>query len=338
LSGEEEPWFLLTKNAFPYVDGRLEVINEQQRLLDYLFADLGVNTQKLDLERLIQQWQRRILIQFPRIPSVRYDGIPNLIGELFRGSIDYTEQTRTFLKRLLGKKAGYYDLLHDESIPFNGDVIIEQPPFIIPSQTRALRDSDYADKVFLFKSPQSSYRISVWERLFPNADIRYIHLTRGFAQTVNSLMDGWQYPAGFFSYDLSLKNTRLNIKGYDNARWWKFDIPPNWRETIGLPLEQVCLNQWFQANDHTLEGTRQRLTIKFEDFLENPDKVLRKITTYVELPPILLDGLPQIMTTSKPEYYRWNKRRDLLLAMKNNPKVIEIMHRLDYPMNPLKWI
>ena len=297
-----------------------------------------VKSSKIDLERLIHQWQRRILIQFPGISPAQCDRIPGLVDGLFRGDIKYAEQTKTFLKNILSKKAGYYDLFHDQSIPFNEEVIIEQPPFIIPSQTRALRDSDYADKVFLFKSPQSSYRIGVWEKLFPDADIKYIHLTRGFAQTVNSLMDGWQYPAGFFSYDMGLKGTRQNIEGYDDTRWWNFDIPPNWQQTINLPLEQVCLNQWVQANDYILERNRQRLTIKFEDFLENPDEVLRKIATYVGIPPPFIDGLPHIMTTNKPESYRWHKRKNLLLKMINDFRVEEMMDRLGYSMNPQKWI
>ena len=181
------------------------------------------------------------------------------------------------------------------------------------------------------------YRIGTWESLFPNAEIKYIHLTRGFAQTINGLMDGWQHPPGFHSYDMETAGCKLHIKGYKNSKWWKFDLPPNWKQTINLPLEQVCLNQWLQANRHILREAKQPLTIKFEDFLENPDKQLRKVSTYLGIKKISSAHLPKVMTTVNPKAYRWHKRKSLLLKLSRDNKVKFMMNKLNYSMNPKTW-
>ncbi len=337
MSGEEEPWFLLTRNTYPWNGPIINKIRNKQKLLDYLHHDLGVNSNKIDKEQFAQRWRNRLLVQYPKITDTDLQKIPNLIKEFLNNEYN-KEPIRNFLDKFSGVELGYYDLFRSENTLFEGEVVIEQPPYIIPAYTRPLSKKDCETKYFLFKSPQNSYRLDIWENLFPNANIFYIHLTRGFAQTVNGLMDGWQYPDGFHSYDIGLQGKELNISGYPDNRWWKFDLPPNWTEFTGSSLGEVCLNQWLQANDYILGLKSNKLHVKFEDFLSNPNEEVEKACKYIGISPVRVGNLPHIMITKDPKPYRWHKRGDYLLSMAGNELVQEMMGRLGYTMNPKEWI
>ena len=59
------------------------------------------------------------------------------------------------------------------------------------------------------------------------------------------LMDGWLYPLGFFSHDLSKVGCQLAIQGYSDvvpfgSKWWKFDLPRNWRLTSSAVKPTAC--------------------------------------------------------------------------------------------------
>lgn len=337
-SGEEEPWLLLTKNSFPFIDSLLAKTRNKQKLLDYFHHDFGINSDVIDKERFAQRWRNRLLLQFPKITDKELQKIPRLIDNIFVSSVYNKNSIRQFLQKFSGVNLGYYDLFGSKKTYYKEDVIIEQPPYVIPAYTKPLLEKDYETKYFLFKSPQDSYRLGIWEALFPKAKIFYIHLTRGFAQTINSLMDGWSYPAGFHAYDVSLRNKKLDIDGYHDSKWWKFDLPPNWMEYTNSSLEEVCLNQWHQANDYILKFDKDLLSVKFEDFISNPNQVLRNITDYIGMPPLKRVNLPLIMITKRPKRYRWHKRKSLLLEISETKKVKEMMGRLGYGMDPKEWV
>jgi len=346
LSGEEEPFFILTGNGFPWSsdsDG-FNTIKNKQKLLDNLFDDLGINDKVFNLTKTLHDWRNRILLQFPDVDSDVIDyQLPKYVSKFYTEGTDYTEATQKMLFTTFKEKAGLYDIC-DGSYDFMLQKFkIEEPPFVIPPQRRKFTENDIEDKVLVFKTPQDCYRIGIFEELFPNADIKYIHLTRGFAQTINGLMDGWLSDTGFFAHDVSIINEKLNIEGYSDvkpygSKWWKFDLPPNWKDYKDAPLHEVCLNQWHSAHTHILNSGKQVLHIRFEDFLTDPNTTANKITDYLGINPIKIDHIPVVMATEKPEQFRWMKRSALINDLSQRKEVKELMDALKYKMEPELWV
>ena len=159
LSGEEEPYYIITDNAFPFNSDSdsFQTIKNPQKVLDLIYQDLGVNTDEINIKKITADWQQRILLQFPQINDEAYSMIPTLVKNCYSTS-NYEEGTNAFLKALLGRKSGYYDFFNDGKFDFVEDIKIEEPPFVVPGQKRALLEDDYANKVFVFKTPQDCYR------------------------------------------------------------------------------------------------------------------------------------------------------------------------------------
>jgi len=227
---------------------------------------------------------------------------------------------------------------------FDEPLKIEEPPFVVPMlRRRPFTADDAGDAVLLFKSPSDAYRIGMYEQLFPNAEVTYIHLTRGFAQSVNGLMDGWLYPLGFFSHDLSQVGCQLAIRGYSDQRafgrkWWKFDLPRNWRQFTRARLEEVCLNQWYCVHEAILRRAVRTLRVSFEEFIAGPAAVLARITDQLGLAPLAAPiPLPVTMATEPPRARRWHKRGRMLVELGRRAHVREMMGVLGYRMDPDTW-
>lgn len=346
LSGEEEPFYILSGNGFPWSsdsDG-FNTVKNKQILLDNIFDDLGINDKVLNLSKILKDWRNRILLQFPDVDDEVIDYLlPKYVYKYYSEDTDYVEATQKMLFTLFKEKASLFDVCNGSYDFMLQKFKIEEPPFVIPPMRRQYTEDDIDDKVLIFKTPQDCYRIGAFEELFPNADIRYIHLTRGFAQTINGLMDGWLSDTGFFAHDVSIINQSLNIDGYSNVKaygqkWWKFDLPPNWQDYKNAPLSEVCLNQWHSAHTHILNSGKQMLHIRFEDFLTDPNETVKKITDYLDIKPIHVGNIPVVMATEKPEKFRWMKRSALIHELSTRPHVKELMNALTYKMEPELWV
>lgn len=358
LAGEEEPYLVLSRNGFPYNSDSdaIKTIDNKQHLLDCIFDEIGVNSEHININRACDMLYNRLMLQMPLL-NVTREYVSDLFTEVFSNYTDnlskgeelnWHDINKIFLRELYknSQALGYYDII-PENTPYLFDEIdvlkIEEPPYVVPADTYKLSDNDLEDKILFFKTPQDCYRIGMFEELFPNAEIKYIHLSRGFAQTVNGLMDGWLSETGFFAHNMEVIGERLNIKGYTDVlrggdRWWKFDLPPNWRDYQNSPLEEVCLNQWHSAHTSILESGVDALRIKFEDFLEDPSEVLNKITDYLGIDKIKVNKLPVVMATHSPSRYRWHKRREQIMKLAKKDKVKKLMADLGYSMDSSTWI
>jgi hypothetical protein len=359
LDGEVEPHLALAENGFGYNSDSdaIKVLANSPRLADDIMYGLGVSTtQPMGRAQLGRRWSERLLLQFPTmfLKKARCGDISQAFAESLHGT-EATDPTQEqtlhalILSKVFGHdpwKINFYDgLRRPGRVRYFDGPKIEEPPFVCPRYyTRPFNVHDVNRKVLLFKTPSDVYRFGMYEDIFPNAKVKYIHLTRGYAQTVNGLMDGWLSPVGFFSHDLGSRGMQLKIEGYSDVvpfgtRWWKFDLPPNWREFASARLADVCLNQWCSAHDAILASGLEALRVSFEDFLVMPERVVKEITDFLDLEELVLEReLPITMATSAPRSRRWTKRKELLLTIGRRKNVVATMEALGYDMNPDNWL
>ncbi|MBI2426215.1 MAG: hypothetical protein HYV34_00010 [Candidatus Kerfeldbacteria bacterium] len=360
LSSETEPFLTLSQNGFAFgsdSDALTELVNKDI-LLDNIFDDLGVPSSQLcDVNTIKTRWRKRFLIHFPNLFSddQNYQKLLRFLDKsLLRITDESIKEEAEIHKIILNNvfkdepwRINYYDNYSSASCtpPFNELSKIEEPPFVSPSlYKRTFTVEDANNKVLIFKTPQDCYRIGMYEQLFPNAEIKYIHLTRGYAQTVNGLIDGWLSPIGFFAHDMEKAKITLAIKGYSDflefgKKWWKFDLPPNWRNFTGTNLVDVCANQWISAHKTILDSKISCLRVHFEDFISNPSQITKIILEYLGLKNMETpNDLPLVMAIEKPKPYRWQKREGEILALGERKEVKEIMGLLGYTMDPKTWL
>lgn len=368
LDGEMEPFLILTRNGFGANSDSdaVRVLANPDALADNIFDALSLPSAHIaPLAQLKKRWRHRLLLQFPllfmdQVALRRLDDALDVALAQFRasnyprgdeGALQRTILTTVF--RTQPWRINYYDgqpraCVKDFGLGpagfFDEALKIEEPPFVLPrAYCRQFIESDADDKVLLFKSPADAYRIGIYEQLFPNAEVRYIHLSRGYAQTVNGLIDGWLSPVGFFAHDMARAGTVLRIRGYSDCtgfgrRWWKFDLPPAWRELSCATLDEVCLQQWLAAHQAIFASAAPTLRLAFEQFMAQPAAALAALTRHLGLPDMdTPPRLPVMMATEAPRLQRWRKREPQLLAMGKQERVAAMMERLGYTMNPGAW-
>ena len=360
LDGELDPLLALSGNGFNQNSDSdcLDAVANASELASSVLDEISFpSSEILDRASLLRKWRNRLALQFPShfLDPAAYRRLEQSL-EAALGRIDHGDRrSEADLQRLVLAsvfsdepwRISFYDgnATLGASHHFDETLKIEEPPFVMPTIRRRLfAASDARDAVLLFKSPSDAYRIGLYERLFPNAEVTYIHLTRGFAQSVNGLMDGWLYPLGFFSHDLSQVGCELAIRGYSDRvsfgrKWWKFDLPCNWRTFTRAALEDVCLNQWTSIHEAILRRGVCSLRVSFEDFVASPATVLKRVTDHLGLPAMALPGaLPVRMATDPPQPSRWHKRGAMLLELGRRPEVRDMMGMLGYSLDSLTWL
>lgn len=204
--------------------------------------------------------------------------------------------------------------------------LIEMPPFLLTWPQRPADIDDVAARPLILKTSSDAYRLDFVQRLFPDAELRVLHLVRDPAACVNGLYDGWQH-RGFFA--VQVRGRELAISGYSDrmpawARsWWKFDLPPGWEQVADRRLEEVCGFQWAAAHESILvylsTTSADHLRVRFEDL----ELALAGGPVPGELAAWLTRGRPErvrpggeplepVMVTAKPDPNRWRERRTII--------------------------
>jgi len=335
------------------------------------------------LAEYVNDLMLRIPLQWPQI-AFSYEPLKRTIKQAFcaykkahtQFSVEDFYLELLFLLRLKYKVINpyYYDIspkkigakfptLAIPSSPPCKTLSIEEPPFILLSPRQKVQKSDLAEKFLLLKTPADCYRLPLIESLLPQANIKFIYLTRNPAASINGIYDGWLH-RGFFSYNLkpfllgknTLKLKALNISGYSDKFswgkwWWKYDLPPDWQDYTQRSLEEVCAFQWKSAHQYIQKYLTQRkkkfLFVAYEDLIMSPEsrvQALRKILEFANIDPlslnkIELNELPLIQATQMPKFYRWKEREKLLLPLLKNPELGRICSSLGYRLKKMEeWI
>jgi len=328
LDGEEEPYYILTQNTYPYTDSdKLNDFYAKPKLLNLLSSDLGKNTSEIDKHEFFKFWKNRLVLQHPYLIYEENEAFANTLitilnlielGKYKNNSVQQINEDIIFAL----KNNQFYDGFHQKmkDAPsfnriFDSKFKIEEPPFVAPKCKSSVNEYDLKTKTLILKTPQDCYRINAIKKLFPQANFKFIHLTRNVAATINGLIDGWKSDKAFFAHDVS-NETQLDIEDYEiSNKWWKFDLPPDWREFTNSELEHVCINQWIQAHSHILNSIEKQdslYTLKFEDFVEDPQNVINDVTRFLNISKISIEEFPTIMATSQPEQQRWKRKQNII--------------------------
>jgi len=385
LSGEAAPFYrlntllqdfsLFESDKIP--DALLDTAVDFEGLSKDFFSDLSceqevVRTKEIDKARYADQIMLRLALQWTDTDFDR-SRLKACIDEAFdsyaagRSAFD----TEDFFLVLLGKVAAvypqvnpfYYDISTEKvslrfpfsdvaSGPPNAWFNVEEPPFIILPPRPAVTPSDLAGKVLLLKSTVDCYRMNLIEKVFPDADIRIIHLVRNPAATANGIYDGWLH-RGFFSHNMQPyfegngDIRELSIRGYSDrypfgTTWWNFDLPEGWQEFARRDLVDVCAFQWYSANSEILkylsEGRRKFCTVRFEDVIRDvPSRVheFEKMLDFIGVPAneaeaLQLEDLPVVQATLPPQLYRWKKRAAIIARVLEDKRIIDTAAGLGY--------
>jgi hypothetical protein len=211
--------------------------------------------------------------------------------------------------------------------------------------------AELASRPLVVVTPRNSYRLDFLSGLLPGARLRVIHLTRNPAAAVNGLIDGWHH-SGFFAGTV---DEPLRIGGYTDAypawgeRWWKFDLPPQWRAVRDADLAEVAALQWRSAHAAILDFVdRSRcpsLVVRYED-LVGPRAariaVADALAGFLGVPVdaarrVVVAGSRPVMATGAPRPRRGGGAADRLAAALAEPAVWDVVAALGYGVEAREW-
>ncbi|RDI71859.1 sulfotransferase family protein [Halopelagius longus] len=336
LDGEHDRWFTLHGIGYPALESDVVPADfesfDRERLLTDLLAEVGATDRPGDRTHRVDNTLVRLPLQFPE-RELPYEQI----GEQLLEGASLDEILEGF-----GIPPLQYDEYaeRDASSPFEAETI-EDRPFVSSHRYKRGLTADDFDRTLVLKASGDAYRLPwIREQLFPETDVKVVHLTRNPAASINGLYDGWQLNRGFQTYDVG----DLDIDGYDGSLWC-YDLPPGWvREG---DLVDVCLMQWAQAHRHILD-TRDAfdgvLRVRFEDLLTDTRSTVEEIVDFADLgaSELLSEnvGNPnKVMTTKEPRHARWRDREEFVksaLAEADEPYT-EVVRELGYTEES-EWI
>src|SRR6185369_16103850 len=341
-------------------------------LSDIYLPEKTFKSEEIDKENYIDDLMLRFLLQWTDI-DFHEEALREIITKVFEihTAANAAFNTENFYLDMLECLSSrwpqinpfYYDIGTDRtalrfpsveipSAPPVSRFTIEEPPFVLLHPAKRAGTDDLHRSTLLLKSTVDCYRMNLLEKLFPNAEIRVIHLVRNPAATINGIFDGWHH-RGFFSHNLGRcfgdhpHVSVLKIKGYSDIYphgnvWWNFDLPAGWQEYADRDLLEVCAFQWRSANAEILENldsSRQcSCTVHFEDVIrsvESRKAEFARILEFMGISPqeegrLGLESLPIVQSTLPPQLYRWKKRKDLIERLLDDPRILEMSNRLGY--------
>jgi hypothetical protein len=225
-------------------------------------------------------------------------------------------------------------------------LVIEEPPFVLTPPWAHAGPGDLSTKTLIFKTPSNSYRLPFLTALFPQARVRVLHLTRNPAAAINGLVDGWQY-RGFHAHPMAAPLGIPELSEADRS-WWKYDLPPGWKDWTDRSLVEVAGLQWSSAHQAILGALADRpvdtLRVRFEDVIsEQRRQTFARICQWLGVPMapsldrVLTAGLPPIMSTARPRQRRWFARAEMLGPVLESTTVAQTATMLGYT-DRAEWI
>ena len=336
LDGEHDRWYTLNGICYPAFESDVIPADfesfDREKLLTDLLSEVGATERSGDRTHRVDNTLVRLPLQFPD-RELPYEQIRE---ELLKG---------TSLNEIL-ERCGIPPLQYDEyaerdaDSPFETETIEDRPFVSSHGHKRGLTADDF-ERTLVLKASGDAYRLPwIRDQLFPETDVKVVHLTRNPAASINGLYDGWRLNRGFQTYDVG----DLDIEGYDGSLWC-YDLPPGWgREG---KLIDVCLMQWTQAHRHILDGRdafEDVLRVRFEDVLTETGATIEEIVEFADLGESALlsenvESPNKVMTTKEPERARWRNREGLVKGAldRADGTYHEVVEELEYTEES-EWI
>jgi len=126
--------------------------------------------------------------------------------------------------------------------------------------------------VIVEKTPRNALNLPFLKQVFPDA--RYLFLHRDPAETIGSLMEGWETGARTGRFV-----TYAKLPGWDRPIWC-FVLPRGWRTMVGKSLAEICAFQWNACNRQILEDTATSsamMHVSYQALIDRPEAVLSAI-------------------------------------------------------------
>ncbi len=336
LDGEHDRWYTLNGICYPAFDSdvvpaRFESFDREQ-LLTGLLAEVGATERSGDRTHRVDNTLIRLPLQFPdrELPYKQ-------IREKLLKGVPFDEILKEF-----GISPLQYDeyATQDANSPFETETIEDRPFVSSHSHKRGLTVDDF-ERTLVLKASGDAYRLPwIREQLFPETDVKVVHLTRNPAASTNGLYDGWRLNRGFQTYNVG----DLDLEGYEGSLWC-YDLPPGWISEG--KLIDVCLMQWTQAHRHILNGRdafEDVLRVRFEDVLTDTGSTIKEIVEFTNLGESALlsenvESPNKVMTTKEPRHARWRDREDLVKSALNraNETYTKVAEELEYTEES-EWI
>lgn len=343
--GEHEPWLTLTQNKYPFQDSDTVHgdVSQKDLLLKLLRNDLLVRDRQLDTERALIPMRNRLVVR--RQHDV--EGFAGTMAQIaLRKNLLHTEWEHV-LDDLGSLAVKPMPITTKEFGDSQYGLPLENPPLIRQPLAHVASDDEIKDLPLLFKSPSDVHRAGYYEQLFPNAKINYIHLSRGYVQTANGLMDGWQMDdTDFISNPVGVVSP-LAIEDYsitDMTRaYWCFDLFEGWKDYAQSTLIEVCTQQWLAAHTNIMQDFPVDNQLTFEDYYTDPENFYRKLSEITGIDTTGYDWMKSIMSTEPPSQMRWLKRSSLFrnlgayLPGSVLKDVVELQDNLGYKMDEETW-
>ena len=334
--GEHGKYYRLNGICYPRVSSDRIDANFQdydKELLEWdILSELAVPDEN-NREDEIDRFLLRLPLQFP-LKSIDYESLKKR----------YLDSSNSLLKICLFSQlpTQYYDLSDfgerdqaDAEEPL-AEPHIEETPFIFSQTEKSVPSSkDLHERILLLKTSVDAYRVEWLQSIFPNAEVKFIHLTRNPAATINGLIDGWLLNRGFQTHLLG----NLQIEEYPRSDYWNFDLPPNWRNFTKSRLTSVCFNQWEQPHRYIIsEAPHARtLRLQFEEVLLDPFRSAQRLSRFLDEEMFSFFSIHPVMATERPRIFRWKQRERRILSVLNNETVEDLIGILDY-QDREKWI
>ncbi|SFS97499.1 sulfotransferase [Halostagnicola kamekurae] len=309
LDGEHDRWYALNGCSYPRFESDAVPADfesfDRDTLLTDLLAEVGATERSGDRTHRVDNTLVRLPLQFPD-RELPYEQIRE---KLLEGAA-----LRPILEELGISPLQYDDYAErDAKRPFETETIEDRPFVSSHGHKRGLAADDF-ERTLVLKASADAYRLPwIREQLFPETDIKLVHLTRNPAASINGLYDGWRLNRGFQTHDVG----DIDLEGYDGSLWC-YDLPPDWvREG---DLIDTCLLQWTRAHRHVLaarDAFEDVLRVRFEDVLTDTASVITEITEFANLGESALlsenvESPNKVMTTKEPRRARWRDREDLI--------------------------
>lgn len=336
LDGEHDRWYTLNGVCYPTLKSDIVPADfesfDREKLLTNLLAEVGATDRSGDRTHRVDNALVRLPLQFPD-RELPYEEIRNAL--LDGSSLDE-------LLREFGLSPLQYDEYADRDAdsPFKTETI-EDRPFVSSHRYKRSLTADDFERTLVLKASGDAYRLPwIRNQLFPETNIKLVHLTRNPAASINGLYDGWRLNRGFQTYDVG----DLDLDGYDGSLWC-YDLPPGWSRQG--KLIDICLLQWVQAHHHILDSRNSFenvLRVRFEDILTDTRSTVEEVVEFADLGESSLisesvEAPNKVMTTKEPRNARWRDREDFIqsaLARADGPYT-EVVRKLGYTEES-KWI